>query len=345
MKHRIAYSLTSLSLLILLMSCSGEQQTTREELPTPVKAQVLSESEREMVKTYTGTLSGEKQATIRSKLSEAVESIRVREGQRVAAGEVLIELDRYGPSSNYGRLESLFRNAEKNHTKMKYLYEQGAVSESEFDRAQTDFEVSKANFEAVQRMVHVQTPISGLVTSIRVSEGDYVNLGQHLATVATSDRLRVEFEVNSDDIRSFEIGDSLEIRSDVVPGDASGVVTDIASSADQVTRTFEVEALISNDNRNYKPGMFVRVNYIMRRLDNVVAVPRKAIIMLDNQPTVFVVESGRAGMRRVTLGPQLSADVVIESGVSAGDTLVTLGQDYLEDGDSLEITQLQESAR
>jgi RND family efflux transporter MFP subunit len=343
--YRAIIGLTFLGLIMVSVpGCSGGSESEQVEQPTPVKALIVTTTNREQVKTYTGTLQGERQATIRAKLSEAVASVNVKENQPVKAGDVLIELDKYGSSSDYRRLQSIYQNAEKHFKKMAFLYKEGAVAESEHDAAQTEYEVAKANFEAVKRLVDIETPISGSVTSITVSEGDYVTVGQHIATVATTDRLRVRFEVNPANIGSFHIGDTVKVRSDAVRGVAAGAVTDIASSADPVSRTFEVEALIDNLDNMFKPGMFVNVDYIVSRLKNVIAVPRRTVVLLDEQPTVYTIKAGKASLSRVKTGPDLLGDVVIESGLSQGDTLVTLGQEYLEDGDSLQITQVQEQA-
>lgn len=126
---------------------------------------------------------------------------------------------------------------------------------------------------------------------------------------------------------------------------ANGKVATVASSADPVSRSFQVEAIIDNGEGWFSPGMFVHIDYILEYLPGVIAVPREAILNIDGQETVFTSVSGRAQMRRITLGADLSGDVVVLSGLNAGDTLVTLGQDYLEDGLKLNITELEEPTR
>ena len=117
----------------------------------------------------------------------------------------------------------------------------------------------------------------------------------------------------------------------------------VASSADPATRAFTVEAIIPNGDGRFKPGTFVHVDYILQELTGVLAVPREAVLTLDNQPTVFTSVGRKAEQRRVELGPEISGYVVVTSGLKAGDTLVTLGQDYLEDGLSLNVTELGEN--
>ena len=332
-------------LLLLMGGCSQTEQVQQAERVISVKAQVMDITDLELVRTYTGSLEGEKQAVIYAKLAETVDSVPVAEGERVSSGQVLISLDKYGPSSRYNEVLSLYRNSEKNEKKMAYLYREGAISESAYDAARTEYEVNKASFEAVSRMVDIVSPIDGVVTSVNVSVGDQVGVGQKLATVASTERLRVRFGVNADHIADFQIGSEVSISSEVSEKRAHGKVVSVASSADPLTRSYEVECLVDNGGGLFTPGMFVRIHFIRDRLVNVLVAPRKAILNLDDQWTAFVVVDGKIERRAVTLGPDVDGHIVVSSGLAVGDTLVTLGQDYVDDGFAVNIVELDEGAR
>jgi len=339
-----AYFLIPL-MLTVLASCGKKDQAVTVERTVAVKAMVVKSSDREMTYTYTASLEGEKQANVYAKLSESVDKVLVKEGQHVSAEQILISLDKTGPSTGYNSARSVFLNAEKNFTKMESLFKEGAVSESQYDGARTEYEVSKANFDAVGRLVDLRTPIAGLVTSVKVSPGDFVAAGQQLATVATTDKLRIKFGINPEDIAFVNKGAVLMITSEVVPDTAAGVVLSVATSADPTTRTFQVEALIDNEQGLFKPGMFVNVLITREKLVNVMVVPRAAVLTLDNQQLVYVVVNGIAHKRPVTLGADLDGVVVATSGVAAGDTIVTLGQNYLDEGFKVNVTAVDEGTK
>ncbi|MCP4684399.1 MAG: efflux RND transporter periplasmic adaptor subunit [bacterium] len=342
-KTHLIVTVAALSALQLFAACGEQaQEETIGERVIAVNAVVVERSDQTVTRIYTGTLEGKQQTVVYSRLAEAVDEVLVAEGQQVKADQVVLTLDRYGASSQYTQAQSVFLNAEKNFNKMAFLYKEGAVSETEHDAARTEYEVNKAAFEAVAKMVEVPSPIAGVVTSMEVSPGDLVYVGQELATVATTDRLRVKFGVNSDEIESFTAGSEVNVLSDAVDGKLAGQVVAIAGSADPVTRSFEVEALFDNSSGLFRPGMFVRVEFVRERLESVVSIPRKAVLTLDGKETIFVVKEGRADKREVTLGADLSGEVVVTSGLSAGDTLVVLGQDYLDDGINVNVTSLDE---
>jgi len=339
----LAFGLTTL-LIMGAGGCSQQEQTHVTRNVVSVKARVVERSDLELSRTYTGSLVGEKQAFIYAKLAEAVEKVHVAEGDRVTKDQVLVSLDKYGSSSRYNEVLSLYRNSEKNERKMAYLYEEGAISESQYDAARTEFEVNQANFEAVSRLVDVRTPIAGVVTSVGVSEGEFVGAGQRLATVATTERLKVRFGVNAEEIGAFTVGAQVAVRADVGKASARGTISAVASSADPATRAFDVEAVFDNGDGRFRPGMFVRIQHIQDRLERQIVVPRRSILDVENVLIAYIVVDGKAVRREVSLGPDADGSVVIRSGLNAGDTLVTLGQAYLDDGFEVNITELQEGA-
>jgi len=332
-----------LVLVVAICSCGGDQDAVEKERPAvAVKVAVVGLSDEEIVKTYTGTLEGEKQAVIHAKIAEAVERVHVREGERIKAGQVLISLDKSGPSSRYQETLSLYRNAEKNYKKMEYLFGEGAVSESQFDAAKTQYEVNKAGFEAAAQLVEVQSPIDGVVTSLKVSKGDFLGPGQELATVATVDRLRVKLGVNAADIGSVAPGTVVTVSSGGATQTVEGIIQSVARSADPVTRTFQVEIVLDNSEGALRPGVFVRINVPLEQLTAVIVVPRQAVIARRWGEAAFVVSNGIAHEREVKIGADLDGRIVVVSGLSSGDTVVTLGQDYLQDGVEVIITDIFE---
>jgi membrane fusion protein (multidrug efflux system) len=227
---------------------------------------------------------------------------------------------------------------------MEKLYEDGAISETHFDAAKTEYEVSRSNFESVSRLVDIRTPIAGTVTSVDVRTGDFVQLGQALAVVATPGKLRVKFAVNTDNIAFVRQNAEVRIASDVVSDAAIGKIVSIAESADPATRSFQVEALIDNAGSLFRPGMFVKIQVTEENLPQVLAVPRGAILKLDNKDVAFVVVNGVAKRREVTLGPELEGRVVVLNGLQSGDTLVTLGQSYLDEGFKVTVSSAEEGS-
>ena len=120
-----------------------------------------------------------------------------------------------------------------------------------------------------------------------------------------------------------------------------GEVVAIAQSADPQTRTFEVEAQVANTGTGLYPGMFVRASVVLERLRDVIIVPHDAVLEMDNKQTVFVVNNGIVHKHVLTIAKEISQCVVVDGGLNVGDTIVTLGQTYLDDGFNVKITSLE----
>ena len=337
----------AVSLLALLTLSCGQNQIEEEttERVVSVKATVVHPTDRMVTRGYTASLEGRQQAVLRARLSEEVTEVRVSEGQKVAEDEIILTLDKFGPTSQYPQTQSQYTNAKKNFEKMEFLFREGAISELEYDASLTQYEVAKAQFDAVGRMVEIHSPIAGTVTSVTVSPGDLVQAGQELATVATTGALRVKFWVNAEEIAFFKEGAEIIVSNDATDKSIAGHIVNVASSADPVSRSFQIEGLLDNGDRSFAPGMFVHVDYVLRHLPQVLTVPRDAIVNLEGEHIVFAVVDGRAERREITLGNDLVGDVEITSGLAAGDTLVTLGQDYLESGVKLNLTDVREQTQ
>jgi len=334
-------SLGAILLFSLVTACGDNEDRQAADRLVSVNATVISLTDERLVKSYTGSLEGEKQAVIYARIAEAVEEVRVKEGESVRANQVLISLDKTGASSRYLETQSLYLNAEKNFKKMEYLYREGAVSETQYDLARTNYEVTRATFEAATKLVDIQSPISGVVTSLDVSDGEFLSIGRKLATVATVDRLRVKFAVNAEDIRFFSQGAHVSVTAGNGRVSGSGAVTSISESADPETRAFQVEVLVDNEDGRFKVGTFARVDVALESMDNIIVVPRDALMILDGQPVGYVVNNGQVEKRVLSPGTNLEGRVVIDSGLAIGDTLVTLGQSYLSDGVKVTIANLE----
>jgi membrane fusion protein (multidrug efflux system) len=341
-KDRKYWSLATFAILILMAGCAGnkENAVSKQENVISVKGEQVFPISKELTKTFTGNLEGEKQADITAKISESVTKIHLNEGEFVGSNDVLISLDRSGPTSSYMQSYSVYQTAEKNYNKMKYLFDQGAVSESQFDGAKTEYEVAKANYEASLQMVDLRSPIAGMVTSIDVNPGEYVYPGMKVATVASVGKIRMKFGVSSYDIGYFKEGLPVRITVDadsVLRGE--GRVLTVARSANPDTRVFQIEVELDNNARIFKPGMFGRCEIIIGQYDNVIVAPRTAILSRDGKDQVFIYSGGKVVVREVVRGVDFNGYSEIKSGLQPGDTLITVGQDYAENGGKVKLVR------
>ena len=294
-----------------------------------------------LIKTFTGTLEGEDQANIVSKIPERITAVKVRVGDAVKEGQLLITLDKSGASSQFYQAQAGFLNAEREMKRMKALFDEGAISQQMYDGTKTAFEIAKANFDAAKNSVELTSPINGIIAAINPNVGDLASPGIPLITVASINKMKVLFNAGEGDIPNFAIGQQAEIFSELKPDLIQrGSISQISKSADIQSRSFELRASFLNTSDHwFKPGMFCRVNVELKKRKNILAVPSAAIMTVQNNTSVYVISQGKATYRKVAAGITDGKYTEILSGLSEGESVVTLGMNNLKDGSVVHISE------
>ncbi len=280
-----------------------------------------------VTKTFSGSLEGEEQANIVSKLSERVTAIAAHAGAGVHKGQVLIRLDKSGTTSQYYQAEANFNNSAKTLQRMKSLYEEGAISLQALDGAQTAYDVAKANFDAARSAVELSTPITGEVTAVNVSLGDLAVPGSVLATIASINRMKVVFNINETDVAGIAIAQKVLVYSEARPElKVQGSIVQLSKSADVRSRSFEIKALYPNTTDHwFKPGMFCKVDIQFSPRENTLVIPAAAVQSDGVNNRVFLIRQGRALYKTVQVGMTDGESIAILQGLSEGDSVATVG--------------------
>lgn len=332
MAKKLIYLLLIVAMSILPLSCSKQVETTTP-LPTiPVKTMAVQPGQLEVIREFSGGLEGQEQADIYVRLSEAVVSLPHKVGDRVSKGEVLVVLDKGGASSQFYQAKAMYDNAEKNFQKMKYLYEEKAISETAFDEAKAGFEVAKANYAAAKELVEITSPISGILVELDVKVGDIPPMGKLAARVARTESLRISFGVPTELVGRFSKGMTGRLTA---AGDTTTyvcTVTKVSDAAEPQTRTFSVEATVDNTDRRLQAGMFAKVSFAIDKKDNVLVVPQAALQSSEGVMSLYVVKADTARTRTVGVGVSNGIDTEITSGLTSGEEVVVVGQGFLSDG-------------
>jgi RND family efflux transporter MFP subunit len=332
MKRKPIFLLLIALMASLPISCA-KKDNTAISLPTiPVQTLKVAPGAIEVTREFTGGLEGIEQADIYVRLSEAVKSLPFKVGDRVQQGQVLVSLDRGGASSQYFQAKAMYENAEKGFKKMKYLFDEKAISELAYDEAKAGFEVAQANFEAAKELVDITSPISGTLVELNVKVGDIPPLGVLAARVARTETLRMTFGVPADLVSQFASGMTGYLR---VAGDDSVytcTITKVSDAADPQTRTFSVEVSVPNPNRRLQAGTFAKVTFVVERKDNILTVPAAALLSNEGVMSLYVVKSDTARGRTVGVGASNGKDTEIRTGLNSGEEVVVVGQGFLSDG-------------
>ena len=183
------------------------------------------------------------------------------------------------------------------------------------------------------RKAELRAPHAGVINTRTVETGQYVKMGNVLATLVDTRRLRLRFKVSETESLRARVGDTVTFRvAPLGPRDFPAKIYHVGEVADPATRQVEVLAWVPNPGE-LKPGFFAEVTLAGESRKNALVVPEGAVQASEQGFVTYVVDKGKARVRPIEIGLRTGTGVVeILSGVKGGETVVVEGSDRLADG-------------
>ena len=187
------------------------------------------------------------------------------------------------------------------------------------------------------RNTEVRAPFAGRVGLRRVSPGSFVDTSTIITTLDDVETIKLDFTVPETFITVLSDGMKILAHSIVYPDRVfEGRVTSIDTRVDPVSRAIRVRAIMPNDDRSLKPGMFITVD-LQRDRGDVLVAPEQAIVPEGANQYLFVVSDGIVERRVIQLGRRIPGFVVIADGAEAGEVVITEGTNKVREGSRVEI--------
>ena len=272
-----------------------------------------------------------------------VKKLAVKEGDRVKAGESLMELDDFELRLNLEKAEASLKSAKSSYAlaqteaeRTNDLYQSKAISKQEYqkqllslDNAYASMVQAQVNLELAKRdlaSARVTSPIDGTVVKLPVKEMDNVDKSTQLAVVADIDSLYARVSVDEVDVGQVKGGQLVDLTSDPYPDvKFKGVVDKIAQEAvvKENIATYDTLIKITDSNRSQlRLGMRVDADIVVLRQENVLRVPNSAITEVRGRKYAEVVVSGKPERKRLEAGLSDEANTEVREGLQDGDEVV-----------------------
>ncbi len=321
-------------------------QTEVELKPTNVIVKLVALESVEESFTLPGSLEAWENLTLSLEQAGPIRWIGPKEGSRLRKSEAILRIDSAVLESREIRSRVDYEVKKKNLERAESLLAEELISERDRDEALKEFETAKATLDqsviALEKCT-LSTPIEGILDRLMVDRGEYGNVGMPAAIVVQIGRLKVLVDVPEKDVTAVKAGQKVEVfpaginRADGMGRE--GKIIYVAYQADDMTRTYRTKIEIDNSTGLLRPGMIVRVRFVRRVLDDVIAVPLYAIIDRDGEKRVFVEEDGTAVERIVRLGPIVNGKVVVHGGIRQGENLIIKGHQLVSDGGPVNVIE------
>jgi len=349
----------------------------------------------------TGEIKPKKNINISTDVAGKILKILVEEGQIVKKGQLLIKIDSEIYEANADRDREIISSSESDLVsqeanlkkarsflaRRQQLYDEGLISKEQFEDANIQFEIAEANKQSnlhrieqakaslkstsdAIRKTSIVSPIDGIVTSLKVEEGEVAiigtmnNPGTVLLTIADLSVMESEVLVDETDVVKVKVGKRAEVTVDAIPGKVmNGTVTEVGNSAiasagaggtaTAESKDFKTVITLDHPPLTLKPGFSATADIIIEEKKDVLTVPIAALVILERddakkkgakveQEGVFIAAGGRGVFREVKKG--IAGDMYIEiaSGLKEKEDVITgpfAMLKKLKDGDKIKFTR------
>jgi RND family efflux transporter MFP subunit len=320
--------------------------------PTDVQTITLTARPVPRTSEFVATVRSLRSTTIQPQVEGFVRRIFVNSGDRVRAGDPLVQIDPEKQQASVTTWESTraAREADVAYGKqqldrMQKLYEAGAVSRAELEQAETAHKTAVAQLNAIQsqiresqvelRYYRVTAPAAGMVGDIPIREGDRVTPSTLITTVDTGKGLEANINVPLERATDLRTGLTVELLDAAGKVIASNPITFVAPRADNETQSVLVKATLRSVPSSIRVMQYVRARIIWST-EPALAVPVVAVNRISGQYFVFVAEAAQQGFvarqKPITVGEVVGEDYVIRSGLDPGERVIVSNIQKIGDG-------------
>lgn len=304
-----------------------------------------------------GSLTPLQQSLVKSKGSGEVLRLHVREGETVARGQVLAEIDttdlrnrleatQADLEERRARLMIATRNRETNEALLKRNF----ISQSAFDQTQGTWQGAEAAVRGGEAQVRlartavedavVRAPLAGVVAKRHVNAGERVGPESPLLVVVDLTRLELEVTVPASDIGEIKVGQLARFKVDGFgEREFSGKVNRINPMAEAGSRAIKLFVEVPNADQTLKGGMFAQGGLVLAEAPPLPVVPHSAVLEEAGQSYLFTITEGKLDKRAVRIANSDAGRgvVAVGEGLKAGETVVRLRMNGLKAGAPAEL--------
>jgi multidrug efflux system membrane fusion protein len=309
--------------------------------------------------------------TVHSQIQGMISEVHFQEGQVVKKGQLLFTIDPRPEEAslaqaraNLARDRAQLENAKIQFDREQKLFDQKLVSQDDFDTSKASMDALAGTVQADEAAVtnavlnldytEIRSPIDGVTGGLQSFLGNVVKAPDDtLLTINQIHPIYVEFAVPEQylpqikkEMHEHALKVSVTYQNMNVPP-PEGDLTFVNNTVDESTGTIDLRATFPNENNVLWPGQFVNVALTLSDLTNAIVVPSQAVQTGQNGEYLYVVKSNQTDQtveeRPVTIGITYQGETVVESGLSAGETVATDGQSRLVPGAKVAITTTAQS--
>ncbi len=328
-----------LSFGLVFSSCNNiakkaDNKAVHKKKAVSVEVKKVKETTIERTINYTGNIMPFKEAYYAPASPGKIEKIFVEAGDYVKKGQLLAQMDKTKLLTTKVQLITL----KKNLVRLDSLLIIGSVSQQQYDQLKSQYDVIKENYNFLLDNVNLKAPFNGIIAERYYNQGELFNAAPNtpvgkaaIFLIQQIKPIKIIINVSSQYFRNVKKGQIAKITSDIYPDETlNGKVNLIYPTIDNMTKTFKVEIITDNKNKELRPGMFCKVKINLKKT-SAILIPNITIIKQigTNDKYVFINKNNIAIKKKVKIGVVIDDKSEIVSGLNLGDELIVTGADKL----------------
>jgi membrane fusion protein (multidrug efflux system) len=339
-----------LAVSLVLTACGGEEVSV-EDVGKPVVVVPVYVRDLEDRIEASGELIAKNRAEVAAQVSGEVTQVLAEEGDAVLEGAIILEID---PEKHHldvdrararvGEAQASVAEMRREVERIRVLAEKNVASETQLDHAETAVQTARSRLAATKadlgvaeralRDATVTARFAGQIAQRYVYRGEFVREGQALFELVSLDPVEVEFRLPEADAARVRVGVPIEVTVAPYPEEVfDATVTMVSPTIDSRTRTLRVRALVPNEDRRLRPGLFARANLGIAQRESVVMVPEEAVLQRADGQVVFkVVDGNRVSRVVIKTGTVRDGAVEVRAGLEPEDRVISRGHSDLIEG-------------
>lgn len=291
-----------------------------------------------------GVVANRDEMRLAFKVGGVIRRLSVDAGESIRRGQVLAEIDLTEIDAQLAQASELDAKAARDLERGEHLYADQVLSLEQLQDLRTQRSVAAAQLQAARfNRSHavITAPATGVVLQRLAEEHELVPAGQAVLTVGSEARgYVVRAAVADRELLQIHIGDAVAVRLDAVPGrELAGTVSERSRAADPATGLFPIEVQLAPADLALASGLVASLRVQPATSAGVLTrIPAGAIVEADGgRASVFMLDGAQARRREVQIAFIDGSEVALRSGVSPGETIITDGAPFLDDGEHVAV--------
>ncbi len=288
----------------------------------------------------TGTLEASDVLNLVSETQGKIVKIYKEKGDYVKAGDIIVKVDDEVIAANVLTAEANYAQSERDLERLTRLAEENAVAKRDLEQAQIGLKKAKADLITAQKTLSntsIRSHLNGYINTDNVTPGQLLNVGTSICEIVNNDLLKLNIKISEKEVYRISKGQKVTIKLSVFPDKKfTGTVSSIAEKADAAMK-FNVEiALTNKQSVHLRSGLYAEVELPVKNVDRLI-INKTAILGSMENPSVFIVQNGKAFKRQIVIGQSNSKQAEVLNGLNVEEKIVVSGQLNLSDGDDVAI--------